>query len=60
MSVLDAFIHDPLVEWEDEKRKLVSCNSLETLHFLTYQTLTGTRAFTPEPSQSVGGLADAS
>lgn len=24
MSVLDAFIHDPLVEWEDEKRKLVS------------------------------------
>ena len=32
MSVLDAFIHDPLVEWEDEKRKLVSCNLLETLH----------------------------
>ena len=24
MSVLDAFIYDPLVEWEDEKRKLVS------------------------------------
>jgi len=23
MTVLDAFIHDPLVEWEDEKRKLV-------------------------------------
>lgn len=23
MSVLDAFVHDPLVEWEDEKRKLV-------------------------------------
>lgn len=22
MSVMDAFIHDPLVEWEDEKRKL--------------------------------------
>ncbi|CAA7258548.1 unnamed protein product [Cyclocybe aegerita] len=22
MSVLDAFVHDPLVEWEDEKRKL--------------------------------------
>ncbi|KAG6812100.1 hypothetical protein H0H92_004400 [Tricholoma furcatifolium] len=22
MNVLDAFIHDPLVEWEDEKRKL--------------------------------------
>lgn len=26
MSVLDAFIHDPLVEWEDEKRKLVSAS----------------------------------
>ena len=25
MSVLDAFIHDPLMEWEDEKRRLVSC-----------------------------------
>lgn len=25
MSVLDAFVHDPLVEWEDEKRKLVHC-----------------------------------
>jgi serine/threonine-protein kinase ATR len=23
MNVLDAFIHDPLVEWEDEKRKRV-------------------------------------
>ncbi|KAF9534591.1 hypothetical protein CPB83DRAFT_754578 [Crepidotus variabilis] len=22
MSVLDAFVHDPLVEWEDEKRKI--------------------------------------
>lgn len=24
MSVLDAFIHDPLVEWEDEHRRMVS------------------------------------
>lgn len=24
MSVLDAFIHDPLVEWEDEKLKFVN------------------------------------
>jgi serine/threonine-protein kinase ATR len=24
MTVLDPFIHDPLVEWEDEKRKMVS------------------------------------
>ena len=23
MSVLDAFVHDPLVEWEDEKRRMV-------------------------------------
>lgn len=23
MSVLEAFIHDPLVEWENDKRKLV-------------------------------------
>lgn len=23
MSVLDAFVHDPLVEWEDERRRLV-------------------------------------
>ncbi len=23
MNVLDAFVHDPLVEWEDEKRKRV-------------------------------------
>jgi phosphatidylinositol kinase/protein kinase (PI-3 family) len=31
MSVLDAFIYDPLVEWEDEKRKLVSENFLSSL-----------------------------
>lgn len=24
ISVLDAFVHDPLVEWEDQKRKNVS------------------------------------
>ena len=24
MTVLDPFIHDPLVEWEDEKRRIVS------------------------------------
>lgn len=24
MSILDAFIHDPLVEWEDEKRKMTA------------------------------------
>jgi serine/threonine-protein kinase ATR len=26
MSILDAFIHDPLVEWRDEKRRQVSTN----------------------------------
>jgi phosphatidylinositol kinase/protein kinase (PI-3 family) len=38
MTVLDPFIHDPLVEWEDEKRKLVSLeevgsNTLTSLHY---------------------------
>lgn len=28
MSVLDAFIHDPLVEWEDEKKKMVCLSAL--------------------------------
>lgn len=27
MSVLDAFLHDPLVEWETDRRKLVRENS---------------------------------
>lgn len=35
MSVLDAFVHDPLVEWEDEHRRMVSgryfCESLSKL-----------------------------
>ncbi|KAF8659134.1 hypothetical protein AX16_001904, partial [Volvariella volvacea WC 439] len=31
MSVLDAFIHDPLVEWEDEKRRLERKNDRNTL-----------------------------
>ncbi|KAI0254821.1 hypothetical protein BJV78DRAFT_1273863 [Lactifluus subvellereus] len=29
MTVLDPFIHDPLVEWEDEKRKMVSRQSVK-------------------------------
>ena len=28
MTVLDPFIHDPLVEWEDEKRKIVSAEKV--------------------------------
>jgi phosphatidylinositol kinase/protein kinase (PI-3 family) len=30
ISVLDAFVHDPLVEWEDQKRKNVSLLDLST------------------------------
>ena len=51
MSVLDAFIHDPLVEWEDEKRKLVSSGLIVLLANLTsIMLLTGTRTLTPKPS----------
>jgi serine/threonine-protein kinase ATR len=32
VSVLDAFIHDPLVEWEDEARKVVCQDILLVLH----------------------------
>lgn len=32
MSVLDAFIHDPLVEWEDEKRRMVSLEFMFISH----------------------------
>jgi hypothetical protein len=52
MSVLDAFVHDPLVEWEDEKRKLV-CNSI----FLFMQrgglslSFLGPRHFTKRPQR---------
>lgn len=31
MSVLDAFVHDPLVEWEDKKRELVGTSTIPTL-----------------------------
>lgn len=31
MSVLDAFVHDPLVEWEDEKRKMVRFKLLQCI-----------------------------
>ena len=37
MSVLDAFIHDPLVEWEDERRKIVS-GFLLTVHSASEKT----------------------
>jgi serine/threonine-protein kinase ATR len=33
MTVLDPFIHDPLVEWEDEKRKIVSSDKLRSSLF---------------------------
>jgi phosphatidylinositol kinase/protein kinase (PI-3 family) len=35
MSVLDAFVHDPLIEWEDEKRRLASVHLLSSAHHLT-------------------------
>lgn len=39
MSVLDAFIHDPLVEWEDEKRKMVGVGEMTRDRGLTaYRT----------------------
>lgn len=34
MSVLDAFIHDPLVEWEDEKRRMACIIILECTAYL--------------------------
>jgi serine/threonine-protein kinase ATR len=34
MSVLDAFIHDPLVEWEDEKKRMVSFPALAEIEAL--------------------------
>lgn len=34
MSVLDAFIHDPLVEWEDEKRRMACIIILECTEYL--------------------------
>ena len=41
MTVLDPFIHDPLVEWEDEKRKIVS-RILEDMTKLSRRIATGT------------------
>ena len=35
MSVLDAFVHDPLMEWEDEKRRLVTTHAFQNLSGLT-------------------------
>lgn len=26
MSVVESFLHDPLVDWEDERRRQVCCN----------------------------------
>lgn len=39
MSVLDAFVHDPLVEWEDEKRKMVR----KHIDFVIFLILTAIR-----------------
>jgi serine/threonine-protein kinase ATR len=47
MSVLDAFVHDPLVEWEDEKRRMV-----RTLVFRSAQSLISLCLQDREPSKS--------
>lgn len=39
MSVLEAFIHDPLVEWENDKRKLVRFSPLPLSERRTTNTL---------------------
>lgn len=49
MTVLDPFIHDPLVEWEDEKRKIVSQKKLTSteLRFMHYPGATSKPASFP-------------
>lgn len=42
MSMLNAFIHDPLVEWEDEKKKMVSGQA--TQHYNQLHSLPGSRS----------------
>lgn len=44
MSVLDAFIHDPLVEWEDEKRRMVGKPFILDSHILNRWIGAGTIA----------------
>jgi serine/threonine-protein kinase ATR len=61
MNVLDAFLHDPLVEWEDEKRKLVS-GSLSCLfpysnRFLAFQEREPTKRNQVKPSVDLDMLA---
>jgi len=57
MSVLDAFVHDPLVEWEDEKRKLVSTTASGCTRGLTGGV--GARAVATEQREGVGRPAHA-
>jgi phosphatidylinositol kinase/protein kinase (PI-3 family) len=46
MSVLDAFIHDPLVEWEDEKKRNVSAAELfrQEITFTPHPGVLGTKS----------------
>lgn len=50
MSVLDAFIHDPLVEWEDEKRKKVSPMYPHQFLRISYTLCPGSRECEEEQS----------
>jgi serine/threonine-protein kinase ATR len=62
MSVLDAFIHDPLVEWEDEKRKLVCSLSFfsclaRNLHCTCHQEREPSRRNQVKSSTDLASLA---
>ena len=50
MNVLEAFLHDPLVEWEDEKRKLVSRFFYRLFPYSNILWLAGTRTNETKPS----------
>ena len=51
MSVLDAFIHDPLVEWEEDKRNLVRISrALPRTKLTDAYRPAGRRDRTPMPS----------
>jgi serine/threonine-protein kinase ATR len=53
MTVLDPFIHDPLVEWEDEKRKIVSSAEKVGFNKLTSTDYPGTTSKSTSCSEQV-------
>ena len=58
MTVLDPFIHDPLVEWEDEKRKIVSSEEVRFGYIDIYYALSRndkpTGGLTTSPKSTYG------